>query len=82
MKATIYRTDGTRIELDGTPAEIREAIGAAPLYLTPTPWWVTPPLTWPRVEPFPWQQAPWWQPTYTTAGVATLTIPANTTGAS
>lgn len=45
MKATIHRPDGTRIELDGTPAEIREAIGVH-FTLSPTvspyPWWWYP----------------------------------------
>lgn len=38
MKATITKTDGTSILLEGTPAEIREVIQMVPTFLpTPTP---------------------------------------------
>ena len=65
MKATIHRADGTRIELDGTPEDIRVALLGLSLWPKWDPVLPLPTLPTYPVYPQPW---PWqWEPViYTT----------------
>jgi hypothetical protein len=62
MKAKLTRIDGSVLEIDGTPEEVREALfWERPLFIRPDP----PPLQ-PIIAPFPYPiyptvpQHPWW----------------------